>query len=195
MTNFTVNIVQPILSIIVLISFWKIFEDRGEKGWKSIIPILSTLTFGKLANDTKHAKGRIISTILLIASFFGLFFAYVIGLSGNNVNFTITDMNDINGIVIDNQYSSDLTYTGNPMVLFLFLGLFIVSLVAFLINHIKLSKSFDIANNGPSWMIVLWIFFSAGAAVYYAFIHQNYDIPGVTNKVVDNPETDNNINE
>lgn len=188
MASFTVNVLQPVLSIVMMISFWKIFEDRGEKGWKALVPILSTLTLGKVAKDSKHAKGRVISGIALFVSMFLLLVAYFAGYTNSHVDFQITDMNDINGVVISEQFSDSGTYTGNPLILFIFLGLMIVSIVFYLINHIKLCKSFDTTNGGPSWMIILWIFFPIGAAVYYAFVHHNYDIPGVTNKVVDNPQ-------
>lgn len=195
MTNFTVNILQPVLSIVTMISFWKIFEDRGEKGWKSLIPILSTLTFGKVAKDSKHAKGRVFAGIALFLSLFLLVVVYAVGISNSNYNVTFTDMNDINGVTITEQFTSNPTYNGNPLVLFVLLGLVIISLVFYLINHIRLCKSFDQTNNGPSWMILLWIFFSTGAAVYYAFVHQNYDIPGVTSREVDNPENNDNFME
>ena len=193
MPSFTVNILQPLLSILTMISFWKIFEDRGEKGWKSLIPILSTLTLGKVANDSKHAKGRVFSGIALFLSLFLLVVVYAVGVSNSNYDFQITDMNDINGVVITEQFTSNPTYNGNPLVLFALLGLVIISIVFYLINHIRLCKSFDNTNAGPSWMILLWIFFPVGAAVYYAFVHQNYDIPGVTSKEVDNPE--DNLNQ
>ena len=187
MTNFTVNILQPILSILSMVSHWKIFEDRGEKGWKALIPILSTLTFGKVAKDSKHAKGRVIAGIVLALSLLLLVVTYAIGLSNSQVDFTVTDMNDINGVVITEHYTDTANYTGNPLVLLLFVAATIISLVFYLINHIRLCKSFDSTNAGPSWMIVLWIFIPIAAAVYYAFIHHNYDIPGVTNKVDDEP--------
>lgn len=188
MTSFTVNVLQPVLSIVTMISFWKIFEDRGEKGWKALVPILSTLTLGKVAKDSKHAKGRVISGIALFVSMFLLLVAYFAGYTNSQVDFQITDMNDINGVVISEQFSDNGTYTGNPLILFIFLGLMIVSIVFYLINHIKLCKSFDMTNAGPSWMIILWIFFPVAAAVYYAFIHHNYDIPGITNKVVEDQQ-------
>lgn len=195
MRYLTVNILQPVLSILTLISFWKIFEDRGEKGWKAIIPIISTLTLGKIANDSKHAKGRIFAGIVLFLLSFLLVVIYAAGMSNSNYDFTITDMNDINGVVITEQFTSNPTYNGNPLVLFILLGLIIVSIVFYLINHIKLCKSFDQLNNGPSWMIILWIFFPIGAAVYYAFVHHNYDIPGVTSKVTDDHQNVQDINE
>ena len=182
MTSFTANILQPVLSVVAMISFWKIFEDRGEKGWKAIIPILSTLTLGKVAHDSKHAKGRVFSGIALFISVFILIVTYLFGVS-SNYDFVITDMNDINGVVVTEQFTDNFTYNGNPFVLVLLAALIIISAIFYLINHIKLSMNFDQLNNGPSWMIILWIFLPIGAAIYYAFIHNSYDIPGVTNKV------------
>ena len=165
--------IQMILSIAATVALWKILEDRGEKGWKSLVPILSTLTFGKVANDSKHAKGRVFSGIALFSSLFLLGVVYAVGISTSNYDFQITDMNDINGVVITEQFASNPTYNGNPLVLFALLGLVIISTVFYLINHIKLCKSFDSINAGPSWMIVLWIFLPSVAYIYYAFIHKD----------------------
>ena len=34
-----------ILAVVSIVSFWRIFEKAGDKGWKSLIPLYNTYTF------------------------------------------------------------------------------------------------------------------------------------------------------
>lgn len=45
----TFIITAIILSVLVIIAYWAIFQKAGEKGWKSIIPIYSVLVLLKIA--------------------------------------------------------------------------------------------------------------------------------------------------
>lgn len=38
-----VQIIQLLLSVVVIVSLWKIFEKFGEKGWAAIIPIYNII--------------------------------------------------------------------------------------------------------------------------------------------------------
>lgn len=38
-----------ILAVVSIVSFWRIFEKAGDKGWKSLIPLYNTYTLFKVA--------------------------------------------------------------------------------------------------------------------------------------------------
>ena len=141
------NPLSGLMSILSIVGMWKIFEDRGEAGWKALIPFYSTWTFAKTCNDTGTAKKLIISIVTLILSTPLLIFALA-------------------------TESSALTLVSAALLC--------ASAVFALIYSIKLNKHFDIANNGPSWMIIIWIFVPVVAVLFYAFVQNNYNIPGVT---------------
>ena len=42
------SIVVLLLTIISIVSFWKMFEKAGDKGWKSIVPFYNTYTLFKV---------------------------------------------------------------------------------------------------------------------------------------------------
>ena len=68
------------------------------------------------------------------------------------------------------------------MLAVVFGALVLVSLILAVYYTYKLYRVFDTVNGGPSWMIILWIMLPSFAAIYYAFIQNNYDIPGVSKK-------------
>lgn len=175
------NPLQGILSIIRLVSFWKILEDRGEKGWKSLIPFYSTYTLGKTFNDTKTAKKLNFSVLGLLVSVFVFFLAVASSYNTSTYQVDITDINDINGLIITSSDSGSLQLTPFMIVALL---LMILSLIFLIVYYVKFYKHFDEANGAQSWMIILWLVVPAFAAAYFAFVHKNYDIPGVTEKTV-----------
>ena len=42
-------IVAVAILVLVIVANWKVFTKAGEKGWKSIVPILNTITLFKIA--------------------------------------------------------------------------------------------------------------------------------------------------
>ena len=49
------GVVSLILSILLIVAWWKVFNKAGEAGWKAIIPIYNTYTLVKIA-DGKGIK-------------------------------------------------------------------------------------------------------------------------------------------
>ena len=153
----TFNPITSLLGVVSMIANWKIFEDRGEKGWKALIPFYSTYTFGKICGDIEDAKRLMIWIAVLLVSAVGL----------------------------------SIMLAGSVGLLAVIFGLLVLaSLVLTLYYTYKLYKHFDTVNGGPSWMIILWIFLPAAAAIYYAFIQNNYNIPGVSEKKEDDHKSD-----
>ena len=162
MTNYqvTFNPVAGILGIVSIIAMWKIFEDRGEQGWKALIPFYSTVTFGKVCGDEEDAKKSILWLVGFIVSSI-----VAVGVG-------------------------QATESGILMLLFSLAAL--ASSVMALVHIVKLYRNFDKVNNGPSWMIILWILLPAAAGIYYAFVQKNYNLPGISKK--EDNQQDNNIN-
>ena len=160
--NTTVTYYNPltsILSIVSIIGMWKIFEDRGEKGWKSLVPFLNTLAFGRVCGEEDRAKNLMIKNIILVLMFLIMFPIAVYIMSVAESSSAPSSSTKVLGIVL----------------LILFLAFLVLAIVAY-IQQIKLFLAFDKVNEGPSWMIILWLLLPAGAYIYYAFIHKNITI-------------------
>lgn len=178
----TWNPIASILSVIGTIGLWKILEDRGEKGWKALIPFYATYTLGKTFGGQKTALKMIASCILMILAFAGCAL-YTMANYSAGTDMIITDITDINGIDFVN---SNISFTGNPMIVLLLLAIAIVALVVTIVYIIKFFRAFDKANNGPSWMILVWLFLNPLGYIYYAFTHKNDDIADVLDKISEN---------
>lgn len=151
----TISFVNPlpmILSIAGIVAMWKIFEDRGEKGWKSLIPFYNILTLGRLCKSEDKAKKVIIFDLIL----FILLFAFM---------FVVFYMSYTKGL-LSNAAASSVTIIFFPIVLI------VLGIVA-LVYNAQLFRAFDEANNGPSWMMILWILLPPAAYIFYAFIHKD----------------------
>lgn len=156
-TMTTISFVNPlpmILSIAGIVAMWKIFEDRGENGWKSLIPFYNILTLGRLCKSEDKAKKVIIFDLIL----FILLFAFMF------VVFYMAYTKDS----VSNASASNLTI----VFLTIAIALIILGIIA-LVYTAQLFRAFDDANNGPSWMIILWILLPTAAYIYYAFIHKD----------------------
>ena len=149
------NPITILLSIVGVIGTWKVLEDRGEKGWKALIPFYNIYSLGKTFGGQKLAVKMIVSDILMILSFFSAI-----------VYFTL----------------EGYEISSSQAVILLLVILFIMTLFVALIYTVKFYRAFDKANNGPSWMILVWLLLNSFGYVYYAFIHKNYNIPGITDK-------------
>ena len=42
------------MSVVAIISWWKLFEKAGEKGWKALVPFYSTYTLFKIIYGNKR---------------------------------------------------------------------------------------------------------------------------------------------
>lgn len=160
--NTTVTYYNPltsILSIASIIGMWKIFEDRGEKGWKSLVPFLNTLTFGRVCGEEERAKSLMIKNIILVLMFLIMLpiAAYILSISESS------------------SVSSSSGRSLGIILLILLLAFLVLGIIAY-VQQIKLFLAFDKVNEGPSWMIILWLLLPAGAYIYYAFIHKNVTI-------------------
>lgn len=77
-TNIFTNLVSTALSILGIIGRWFIFQAAGEEGWKAIIPILNTYTYGEIAGERKKTITYIILSVVSI--FVLIAFCILVGL-------------------------------------------------------------------------------------------------------------------
>lgn len=144
-SNF-VELISSFLPIISLICTWKIFADRGEAGWKAIIPFYSFLIFGRIAGDENKAVKLIVASILSLVCFTIFCTALVFSLSH--------------------------TYSGSAAGIFLILsgiGTAVSTIFAFLYG-ILLKVRFVEKEQDPGWIALLWVLFPIAGDLYYAFL-------------------------
>lgn len=63
--SFVISIASAVLLAVAL---WRLFTKAGEKGWKSLIPVLNVYTLYKIAWDTGAFWRNIIYLLLIIAA-------------------------------------------------------------------------------------------------------------------------------
>lgn len=194
-TTFTVqmnplwSILGTIMMVLGIISLWKIFEDRGEKGWKAIIPFYSTKIFGRVAKDEKLGnrtmRAQIFTFILAILVMF-------IGIAILGFQYAAADQMFLGGVgalavdgstaelppeLLEALNSQSLT-SAVPSELILGLGvlflLMIILCIVYLVRQIKLYNRFIVNESAASWLIIVFIFLPAFAYFYFAFIRGKY---------------------
>lgn len=184
-----VNPITGILNLLSIIGLWKIFEDNGQKGWKSIIPFYSDVILGRTCDEESLGKKLAISKAILVlfAFAFVFFFIFLLASAQSSASFEITEEyltqieNNPELFVQNNPAIASGSSFSPVFILILLLG-FIVSTIVSLVYYIKLHYRFTLFNNAPGWWIAAWIFIPSIAYIYFAFIHNNYNIPGITER-------------
>lgn len=69
-TSVFTNLFSTALSVLGIIGRWFIFQAAGEEGWKAIIPILNTYTYGEIAGERKKTITYIILSIVSVFAVF-----------------------------------------------------------------------------------------------------------------------------
>lgn len=68
--------IGTVISILVIVAQWLIFQKAGEKGWKAIIPIYNVYTLYKISGKVglwiQGLISGVVSVILLIVFVFGI---------------------------------------------------------------------------------------------------------------------------
>lgn len=166
--------IRGILNILSAVGLWKILSDRGESGWKSLIPFYNTITFGKTCDEKPRAVRVVVYSILTFVMFFLTFALAVTILTAAGV---ITK--DPSGkIIVDNTVDVAAAVKAanipNGIRILLIVGsaLFFLFAILNLVNYIKLHRGFDRYNGGSSAMILAWLFLPVFAYLYYAFMHK-----------------------
>ena len=140
---------EGILSFIPLISVictWKIFADRGEAGWKALIPFYSFLIFGRIAGDEKKGKRLMIAAIISLVFAIAFFISLTFALAGFGSESAV-------GVIL----------------VLSFIGM-CISVIFACAEGILLKVKFVEKEKDPGWMAVLWVFIPIAGDIYYAFL-------------------------
>ena len=189
--NYTVhpvwNVISTILWVLGVISLWKIFEDRGEKGWKAIIPFYNTKIFGRIAGDEKLGSRTmraqiwlvLLSIIVLMSSIFIYGFAIatatsaIPGLDLQNLpssgELPPEILEALNSQVVSNAIPTELV-----LCIFALAVILIIIAIICLVRQIKLYNRFIVAESAASWLIIPFIFLPTLTKFYFAFIRGKY---------------------
>lgn len=172
------NPLQGILNILGIVGMWKIFEDRGEKGWKAIIPFYSDYVFGKVCDETKLGKKVVIwevtTIILLFVVFFALSFSLASSGSLEQIQEIIATLEaNPNAVITPDMMANNNLTLSNPVPFLISLLLFVIAIIFLFVYIIKLRYRFTVKNNGQTWLMILWILIPAIALLYFAFIHKD----------------------
>ncbi len=144
-----------VLSIFILICFWKLFTKAGEKGWKTLIPIYNTLTEYKLCWKTKKGWQWLLET------FFGVFLIYI------GAFMMIFSLDEVGALT-----NPTLSLVGLILIV-----LAIVLLVLAVINSIKLNVRLAKAYGQESAFAVGLIFLPVIFLAILAFGKSEYEGP------------------
>lgn len=164
---------RGVFNLLGLIGFWKLLSDRGEAGWKSLIPFYNTIVFGKTCDEKPRAVRVVVYSILTFIMFFLTFTLAVTILTAAGV---ITK--DPSGkIIFDNTIDVAAAVKaanipdGIRVLLIVGSVLFFLFAILNFVNYIKLHMGFDKYNGGNSIMILAWLFVPFFAYLYYGFLH------------------------
>ena len=160
-----------LLSIVSVISLWKIFADRGIEGWKSLVPCLNDILLGESIGEGKLGRKLALAKGLLMIFFSLLLVMTMAIIAPHAENFSVGGT--ISEATMDEAAS------------FMFLGCTLLAFSAFLaviVFQIRFCAGFVRYNNAQSWLTIVWIICPALAEFYFAFIHEKFDIPGLTFK-------------
>ncbi len=131
-----VTIIGLVVSILMIVAGWKIFEKAGEKGWKALIPIYNLYIFFKIVKMEKWFFA------ILIVSFLAGFIPGVMGVNTSDL-------------------STAISISGNiGFALFISVAASIFAIVVDVIHSIRLSKAFGHGGAFAVGLIFLTVIFA-----------------------------------
>ncbi|MBR2769392.1 MAG: hypothetical protein IKD68_10700 [Solobacterium sp.] len=143
-----ITLLQGAVFAVSLICAWKIYSDRGEAGWKALIPFYSSYVFGRIVRDKPKGIAMMISALIAVGSgiVFYSFLAALLSLQNSGPTIEI-------GLVLSGLCMS-------------------VSVLVFFALQIILKVRFVQNENSPIWLALLWIVLPIFGDIYYAFMHR-----------------------
>ena len=88
-TTFIADLFMIVSFVLIVIGSWRIFEDRGEKGWKALIPIYSTYILFKLFYQVKQFWYFVVGLIVFFISEMYLNVSLIMGILGDNISLSV----------------------------------------------------------------------------------------------------------
>ncbi|MBR2761526.1 MAG: hypothetical protein IKD66_10175 [Solobacterium sp.] len=143
-----ITLLQGAVFAVSLICAWKIYSDRGEAGWKALIPFYSSYVFGRIVRDKPKGIALMISALFAVVSGI-VFYSFLAALLSLRSSGPVIDV----GLVLSGLCMS-------------------VSVLVFFALQIILKVRFVQNENGSIWLALLWIVLPIFGDIYYAFIHR-----------------------
>lgn len=131
-----------ILSVITLVCAWKVYEDRGEAGWKALIPFYSELVFGRVVGNEELGRKKMLSAL-------GVCLLLPV-------------------IVI----SAAVSTRASLVTAFLGSVAFTACSIAVIVYDIKMKSLFVSQKGDQSWLVLLWFLMPVAGWAYYAFVKE-----------------------
>ena len=167
-TRLRSGISVSVMFILNIIFLWKIFEMRGQGGWKALIPFYSDYTFGVVAKEKKLGKKLVLAEVLSIVSGLALGVFLLVMLSATRRMY-----DPISGD-FSRRESAPVWLTVVVIALSVLLVWMIVSMIVW---RIKLYHRFVLLNRAPGWMTLIFVFIPTLALGYFAFIRGTNNDP------------------
>ena len=169
------SLIGSILFVLSIIGKWKIFEDSGEEGWKSIIPFYSSYIFGRTFNEGELGKKLGWSEALLTLGMiplsfiilFVLFFVFALTFSGGLGFITLDSL----WVELYNTFSP--SYRIGIAVLLIYI---LVTFIFVYVYHIKLHYRYTLYKNVGTWFMIIWLLIPSAGYLYFAFRNNQTDI-------------------
>ena len=172
--NVRYTITVNVMTILTVIGLWKILEDNGIEGWKAIIPFYSSYLFGEVAGEPEKGKKQMRAEILTVI-FAVVLTVFAVILLGYSKEY----MGEPGTGVVGFKEDPPLWLAITTIVLAVLTVIFAIR--AF-VMYVQICDSYDRLRKAPGWFIVFWIFLKGLAFIYFAFIHDNYNIRGISKK-------------
>lgn len=150
-------------SIAFIIGLWKIFEMRGEKGWKSLIPCYNQYTLGAVSGDKNSGKKVAIMSGILLVLTIAMSIAMVPMMQAVQM-YIATE-----GTISPEAIRSIISESQLLLIGFIGIAMFVCAIIQIVFSiplYKSVCKSF---NRTEGWWVLLWILVPGIAAILFAF--------------------------
>ena len=167
-SKFNSYVYAAVILVLSVICLWKIFEARGQGGWKALIPFYSDYVFGVISKERKLGKKVMLAEIFSILAAVALVAMCLILLT-----FSRREYDPVSGDFVHKQsppsYLTILTIVTAIVLVWL--------LISMVVWKIKLYHRFVLLNHAPGWMTLIFVFIPVLALGYFAFLRGTNNDP------------------
>lgn len=152
-----------ILAIICAILRAVLFNQRGEKPWKALIPFYNKYILGRLCDAKKLG---IITTIFCFLTHFSIIFTYYIEITMLSL---IPAGTDFSTAKVKDYIPDDLVTSYHTSQI-----LMLIFMIIFILSWSIMMRQFSEKNNANTWWILGWAICPIVSYIYFTFINNYY---------------------
>lgn len=145
-----ISVIANLAWIASLVALWKIFEDRGEAGWKALIPVYASFIFGKCCGEEERGKKLVVIELGLIATMIAFMFSF----------FWLLVQTSPGGNP-DQPVATAIFGISTLLMLVLAIVWFVIS--------VKIKWTYSVLEEEKTWTVFLWALIPFAGNIYYAF--------------------------